>query len=92
MNCFDCATTGVVAPAVAVCHDCGAGVCADHAVARVHHLTRTVTINRIIVVEPPARLIRCTVCTAAHDAARHDSEPHHHHFGHHGEGSAAAHG
>lgn len=74
MNCYDCSAVGESSPAVAVCHDCGAVVCADHAVARDHHLTRTVTINRIIVVEPPARLIRCPVCAAAHDAVAHPSD------------------
>ncbi len=79
MNCFDCTLAGTATPAVAVCHDCGAGVCAQHAKEREHHLTRTATINRIITVEPPARLIFCTVCTSAHDAAHHDAEPTHHH-------------
>ena len=59
MNCFDCALVGAVTSAVAFCHDCGAGVCLEHAVARQRHLTRTVTMNRLIEVEPPARLIRC---------------------------------
>ena len=56
MNCFDCALAGAVTPALAVCHDCGAAVCADHAVARDHYLTRTATINRDVAVEPPRRL------------------------------------
>ena len=70
MNCLDCALTGVTSPAIAICCDCGAGVCGEHAVVRNHHLTRTATINRIIVVEPPARAVRCVVCTAARDAVR----------------------
>ena len=78
MNCLDCSTGGESSMAVAVCHDCGAAVCADHAVARDHHLTRTVTINRIIVVEPPGRFIRCQVCTAAHDAVAHPSDTRRH--------------
>ena len=69
MNCFDCALAGAVTPALAVCHDCGAAVCADHAVARDHYLTRTATINRDVAVEPPARLVRCVACTEAHHAA-----------------------
>ena len=69
MNCFDCAFVGAVTPALAVCHDCGAAVCADHVVARDHYLTRTATINRVVAVEPPARLVRCVACTAAHHAA-----------------------
>lgn len=74
MNCFDCAAIGESATAVAVCHDCGAAVCADHAVARDHHLTRRVTIARLIVVEPPGRLIRCQVCAAAHDVVAQPSD------------------
>ena len=75
MNCYDCASTGVVTPAIAVCDDCGAGVCIEHAVVRHRRLTRTVALNRQIEVEPPARLVRCETCTAAHDAARRGSFP-----------------
>ena len=46
MNCFDCAEADWLTPAVAVCHDCGAAVCADHAVSFDHHLTRTALIDR----------------------------------------------
>ena len=31
MNCYDCATIGHHNPAVAICIDCGAGMCLDHA-------------------------------------------------------------
>jgi Uncharacterized protein conserved in archaea (DUF2180) len=31
VNCFDCAAHGQTAPAVAVCADCGAALCHDHA-------------------------------------------------------------
>jgi hypothetical protein len=75
MNCFDCALVGAVTSAVAFCHDCGAGVCVEHAVAHERHLTRTVPLNRLIEVEPPARLIRCHTCTAAHAAVRQDAAP-----------------
>ena len=75
MNCFDCSLAGETAPAVAVCHDCGAAVCLGHAFVRRHHLTRTATINRIIVVEPPARLVRCATCAAADDAVHQDASP-----------------
>jgi len=69
MNCFDCAALGHSAAAVAICGDCGAAVCQDHALMSPHWLTRTAVINRIVNVEPPARLIRCRVCQTAHDAA-----------------------
>ena len=56
MNCYDCASTGVVTPAIAVCDDCGAGVCIEHAVVRHRRLTRTVALNRQIEVEPPRQV------------------------------------
>ena len=69
MNCFDCGAHGGDAAAVAVCGDCGAAVCAGHAHVTARWLTRTMAINRVVAVEPPARTIRCAVCQAARDAA-----------------------
>ncbi len=69
MNCFDCAAIGDSTEAVAVCADCGAAVCAAHAHVTPRWLTRTMVINRVVAVEPPARTIRCNVCQAASDAA-----------------------
>ena len=37
MNCYDCALHHTTTAAVAICHDCGAGVCPDHAVTGAHH-------------------------------------------------------
>jgi hypothetical protein len=68
MNCYDCATVGNHRDAVAICVDCGACVCIDHAVPVRHWLTRTQTIMRVERVEPPTRLIRCDSCHAAHVA------------------------
>lgn len=67
MNCFDCAAFGRVTVAVAVCVDCGAAVCSDHAQVAARWLTRTAAINRTVVVQPPARTVRCSVCQAAKD-------------------------
>ncbi len=69
MNCFDCTALGQPAAAVAICADCGAGVCSAHAHVTPRWLTTTMALNRVTAVEPPARTIRCTVCQAAHDAA-----------------------
>lgn len=69
MNCFDCAALGRAETAVAVCGDCGAGVCIAHADVDVRWLTRIAVINRTVVVEPSARVVRCGVCHAAHTAA-----------------------
>lgn len=68
MNCFDCAAHGQTAPAVAVCADCGAALCHDHVHVTARWLTRTMVINRVVAIEPPARTIRCGVCQAARDA------------------------
>jgi hypothetical protein len=69
MNCFDCAAHGQPTQAVAVCADCGAALCHDHAHVTARWLTRTVVINRVVAIEPPARTIRCAICQAARDAA-----------------------
>jgi hypothetical protein len=69
VNCFDCAGLGQTTAAAAVCVDCGAAVCYDHAHVTARWLTRTAVINRTVVVEPPARTIRCSLCRQAHDAA-----------------------
>ena len=69
MNCFDCAAIGRAETAVAVCADCGAAVCPRHAQVSARWLTRTAALNRTIVIDTPARTIRCTVCQAARDAA-----------------------
>lgn len=69
MNCYDCAALDTQTPAVALCVDCGAAICAGHAHVTARRLTRTAVINRVVPVDPPARVIRCTVCQAAHDAA-----------------------
>jgi len=72
MNCYDCATQDhLTRPAVGICHDCGAGVCVDHAALGCRHLTRTSLINRVETVDPPARVMYCTTCAAAHEAAAH---------------------
>lgn len=75
MNCLDCAANDQVTPAVGVCCDCGAGVCVDHVVSRERHLTRVMTISMRVEVEPPARVLRCKVCTTAADAVREASRP-----------------
>ena len=81
MKCFDCAVAESDRDAVGMCHDCGAGLCANHAVIRSRHLNRIATINRPIPVEPPARLMLCQTCVAAHDALHNPSHPnmHSHH-------------
>jgi hypothetical protein len=72
MNCYDCAALGETIAAVAICADCGAGLCPRHAQLTPRWLTRTMVINRVVAIEPPARTIRCGICQAARDAAESD--------------------
>ena len=69
MNCYDCHQTGNDTPAIAVCHDCGAGVCPDHTTEDAYHLTATRAINQRIPVDPPQRRIHCHTCAVAIAAA-----------------------
>jgi hypothetical protein len=70
MYCLDCnRDRQLLAPAVAVCADCGAGVCEDHLVVRTHHLTRVEPQVREAPVDPPARRVRCVTCDDAWQAA-----------------------
>jgi hypothetical protein len=75
MNCFDCAAHGEVSTAVAICVGCGAALCLDHAHVNPRWLTRTAVINRTVVVDPPARVVRCGICSDAQDAVAHPAEP-----------------
>jgi len=79
MNCFDCATEGRTVAAIAVCHDCGAAVCGNHATIESHHLTRTAAMGVHLPVEPPARLIRCGVCHDARQAVAREQDSHNGH-------------
>jgi len=69
MNCYDCAQAGLTTPAVAVCHECGAGLCADHAIQGRHTLTVVRATSTQTPVDPPQRRIWCQTCAAAIDAA-----------------------
>jgi hypothetical protein len=73
MNCLDCNNPTTNVPAVAVCHDCGAGICADHAVIEAKHLTRMIPLGLPVAVEPPGRIIRCITCANATSALRNAS-------------------
>ena len=59
MNCYDCHRSGDTTAAIAICHDCGAALCSDHATEATHHLTVTRALTRRIPVDPPERRIRC---------------------------------
>lgn len=62
MNCLDCALTAEHGEPVGTCIDCGAAVCATHAVVRQAAPTsgRTALLQRQVA--PPARTVRCQLC------------------------------
>ncbi len=78
MNCLDCNSPTTNVPAVAVCHDCGAGICADHTVIETMHLTRMVALGMPVDVEPPGRIIRCHTCANATSALGNSASDRHH--------------
>ena len=66
MQCFDCTLeSSRETPACAICHTCGAGLCAEHAVAgyaqRVVHGPGNPVIERL-----PGRRVYCRACTPAY--------------------------
>ncbi|MET9969154.1 DUF2180 family protein [Streptomyces sp. NPDC006356] len=68
MHCLDCYGAGRQTPALAVCRQCGAAVCAQHSQLTEQSLTCTRPINRTVTVEPPVRRLLCRTCSAAHEA------------------------
>lgn len=62
MNCLDCALTAGHGDPVGTCIDCGAAVCATHAVVRQAAPTsgRTALLQRQLAA--PARTVRCQLC------------------------------
>jgi hypothetical protein len=55
--------------AVAICVDCGAGLCVEHAVSTSRRLSRSGANNRVRFVDPAARTVRCSICETAVRAA-----------------------
>lgn len=68
MICFDCAQAGREAPAVGMCAGCAAGLCLDHAQVYPVALSCAAPPVARMSVDPPARVLRCRVCAAAHAA------------------------
>jgi hypothetical protein len=70
MNCYDCVIKNTTKPAIAIRHDCGAGICADHVNIEPKYLTRIFPLGMPVAVEPPGRIIRCNTCANANNAFR----------------------
>ncbi len=69
MNCLVCAQGKTERPAVAVCHGCGAALCAEH----LHWVTDQVTVTRPILQVVPVpvqqRHALCAACLAVRAVA-----------------------
>jgi hypothetical protein len=66
VNCLDCQDSSTDAPAVGVCHQCGAGVCAEHAVIKWQRLSCVRAVARVVVIDRPVRRVLCQACARAH--------------------------
>ncbi|MFE0632660.1 DUF2180 family protein [Streptomyces sp. NPDC058864] len=65
MDCFDCAQGSRRTTAIAVCHQCGAGLCEAHAHVGTVVIERLATMGKTTS-QQPAREIACRPC---HEAA-----------------------
>lgn len=74
MRCLECALESEPREAIAVCQDCGAGTCLEH--ARVTYGRPSGTIGRAMVSE---RRIRCTVCAPDRTGTSRSRREHRHH-------------
>ncbi|MFZ3474247.1 DUF2180 family protein [Streptomyces sp. 4.24] len=64
MHCLDCHMAGTVSPAVGVCRDCGAAVCANHARVTEREVRRRPLLAPPV--ETPARTVHCFQCAGVH--------------------------
>ncbi len=60
MNCYDCALNGNTTPAVAVCNDCGAGICLD--CVRVEQTDHTHSSSPGVPTPHRTRTLTCASC------------------------------
>lgn len=65
MNCLDCEQNGVHQTAVALCHNCSAALCLEHAEVLPKHLEMHVPVGKTVELPVRARVILCQTCHAA---------------------------
>ena len=68
MNCLDCHGAGRQVASVGVCAQCGAAVCAEHAVVSAQSLSCTKPVYCTVTTEPSVRRLLCRPCAAGHQA------------------------
>lgn len=65
MNCLECEQNGVHRTAVAICHNCSAALCLEHAQVLPKHLEMVVPVCKTVELPLRARVILCHTCQAA---------------------------
>ena len=69
MRCFECFEAGKISDSVGFCHHCSAALCAEHAHVIVDPVTSHAPILKEIVLPKSARVLLCSICSAARDTA-----------------------
>lgn len=65
MNCYGCTKHGRSTTAVATYHDCGAGICQQHAIEHRKRITAVFAWSHSAPINPQQPRIRCTTCAEA---------------------------
>jgi hypothetical protein len=66
MTCLECQDSSTQAPAIGVCHQFGAAVCAKHAVIEWNQLSCLRAMARVVSIDRPVRRVLCQACAQAH--------------------------
>jgi hypothetical protein len=74
MNCYVCDEHDRTREAVAVCHNCSAGLCREHLFERRREVTTTVPLGRTVTLPIAAREILCHICKKALEQPRRVAE------------------
>ena len=65
MLCYECSKSGNHREAVGLCHNCSAGLCADHVCITDLQITTTYPVCKTVVLPQRARQFLCATCLAA---------------------------
>lgn len=65
MNCLECESQGIQRTAVALCHNCSAALCLEHALVLPKHLEVSLPVCKTVTLPIPAQIILCRICHAA---------------------------
>lgn len=65
MNCMECEQAGIHRAAIALCHNCSAALCLEHAKILPKHFEMFVPLCKAVPLPIPAQVILCHTCQAA---------------------------